>query len=48
MTKMARDRAAQALVVVPRAIAAGIPFAPEKNGSVFAAGWFSGPNRREG
>jgi len=35
------NRAAQALVVVPRAIAAGIPFAPEKNGSVFGASWFS-------
>ena len=35
------NRAAQALVVVPRAISAGIPFAPEKDGSVFGAGWFS-------
>jgi hypothetical protein len=34
------NRAAQALVVVPRAIAAGIPFAPEKDGTVFGAGWF--------
>jgi hypothetical protein len=34
------NRAAQALVVAPRAIAAGIPFAPEKDGSVFGAGWF--------
>jgi hypothetical protein len=33
------NRAAQALVVAPRAIAAGIPFAPEKDGSVFGAGW---------
>jgi hypothetical protein len=36
------NRAAQALVVVPRAIAAGIPFAPEKDGRVFGASWFSG------
>jgi len=35
------NRAAQALVVVPRAIAAGIPFAPEKDGGVFGANWFS-------
>jgi hypothetical protein len=42
------NRAAQALVVVPRAIAAGIPFAPEKDGSVFGAGWFSDSSRREG
>jgi hypothetical protein len=34
------NRAAQALVVVPRAIAAGIPFAPEKDGTVFGASWF--------
>lgn len=34
------NRAAQALVVAPRAIAAGIPFAPEKDGSVFGASWF--------
>ncbi len=39
------NRAAQAAVVVPRAIAAGIPFAPEKDGRVFGAGWFSGPGR---
>jgi len=35
------NRAAQALVIVPRAIAAGIPFAPEKDGRVFGASWFS-------
>jgi len=35
------NRVAQAAVVVPRAIAAGIPFAPEKDGSVFGASWFS-------
>ena len=36
------NRAAQAAVVVPRAIAAGIPFAPERDGTVFGASWFSG------
>jgi hypothetical protein len=36
------NRAAQALVVAPRAVAAGIPFAPEKDGTVFGAGWFNG------
>lgn len=36
------NRAAQAAVVVPRAIAAGIPFAPEKDGKVFGASWFAG------
>lgn len=41
------NRAAQALVVVPRAIAGGIPFAPEKDGSVFGASWFSKPTGRE-
>ncbi len=34
------NRAAQALIVVPRAIQAGIPFAPEKDGKVFAGSWF--------
>jgi hypothetical protein len=42
------NRAAQALVVVPRAIVAGIPFAPEKDGSVFGANWFSHARGREG
>ena len=42
------NRGAQALVVVPRAITAKIPFAPEKDGSVFAASWFSGLTGREG
>ena len=42
------NRAAQALVVVPRAIAAGIPFAPEQDGSVFGAGWFASSTGREG
>jgi hypothetical protein len=35
------NRVAQAAVIVPRAIAAGIPFAPEKDGRVFGASWFS-------
>jgi hypothetical protein len=35
------NRAAQALAIVPRAIRAGIPFAPEKDGSVFGASWFA-------
>lgn len=42
------NRAAQALVVVPRAIAAGIPFAPEKDGTVFGASWFTRSTGREG
>jgi hypothetical protein len=42
------NRAAQALVIAPRAITAGIPFAPEKDGRVFGASWFSGANGHEG
>jgi hypothetical protein len=38
------NRAAQALVIAPRAISAGIPFAPEKDGRVFGASWFSQAN----
>jgi hypothetical protein len=34
------NRVAQAAVVVPRAVAAGIPFKPERDGKVFAAGLF--------
>ena len=34
------NRLAQAAVIVPRAMAAGIPFAPEKDGSTFMAGAF--------
>jgi hypothetical protein len=41
------NRAAQALVVVPRAITAGIPFAPEKDGRVFGASWFPAAVGRE-
>jgi hypothetical protein len=40
------NRGAQALVIVPRAIAAGIPFTPEKDGTVFGASWFSGATGR--
>lgn len=36
------NRLAQAAVVVPRALSAGIPFAPEKDGKVFMAGLTSG------
>jgi len=42
------NRVAQALVIVPRAIAAGIPFAPEKDGTVFGASWFAHSTGREG
>ena len=38
------NRVAQALVVASRAISAGIPFAPERDGSVFGAGWFARSN----
>ncbi|HTX13551.1 MAG TPA: hypothetical protein VME22_33345 [Solirubrobacteraceae bacterium] len=38
------NRVGQAVVVASRAIAAGIPFAPEKDGSVFGASWFSRSN----
>lgn len=40
------NRVAQALVVAPRAVIAGIPFAPEKDGTVFGAGWFTGSASR--
>ena len=40
------NRAAQALVIAPRAISAGIPFAPEKDGRIFGASWFSQPTQR--
>jgi hypothetical protein len=42
------NRVAQALVIVPRAVAAGIPFAPEKDGRVFGAVLFSDSRDREG
>ena len=34
------NRLAQAAVIVPRAMAAGVPFAPEKDGRVFMADSF--------
>jgi hypothetical protein len=34
------NRLAQAVVIVPRAMAMGVPFAPEKDGKVFMAGMF--------
>jgi hypothetical protein len=34
------NRLAQAAVIVPRAMAMGVPFAPEKDGNVFMAGMF--------
>jgi hypothetical protein len=36
------NRLSQAAVVAPRAFAAGIPFAPEKDGQTFLAGMFGG------
>jgi hypothetical protein len=39
------NRLGQAAVVMPRAIRAGIPFAPEKNGSTFLADAFRGHDR---
>jgi hypothetical protein len=42
------NRAAQALVVAPRAILAGIPFAPEQDGTVFGASWFGRFTGRQG
>jgi hypothetical protein len=35
------NRLAQAAVIVPRAMAMGVPFAPEKDGKVFMAGTFA-------
>jgi hypothetical protein len=34
------NRLAQAAVLAPRAVSAGIPFAPENDGRVFAGQWF--------
>jgi hypothetical protein len=39
------NRLAQAAVVAPRALAAGIPFTPERNGSTFLGEVFATPNR---
>jgi hypothetical protein len=36
------NRLSQAAVIVPRAMLAGIPFAPEKDGSTFLSGMFGG------
>jgi hypothetical protein len=38
------NRLAQAAVVAPRALAAGIPFTPEKNGSTFLGDVFAAPS----
>jgi hypothetical protein len=39
------NRLGQAAVIVPRAMLAGIPFAPEKDGRTFLEGAFSGRDR---
>jgi hypothetical protein len=39
------NRLAQAAVIVPRALASGIPFAPEKDGSTFLRGPLGGVGR---
>jgi C4-dicarboxylate transporter len=39
------NRLAQAAVVAPRALAAGIPFTPEKDGSTFLGGVFGSGNQ---
>ena len=39
------NRLGQAVVIVPRAMRAGIPFAPEKDGSMFLGGGFGGYDR---
>jgi hypothetical protein len=39
------NRLGQAAVILPRAMASGIPFAPEKDGSTFMAGVFGGSAR---
>jgi hypothetical protein len=35
------NRLAQAMIIAPRALSAGIPFAPEKDGSTFLAGAYA-------
>ena len=42
------NRLAQAAVVVPRALSAGVPFAPEKDGKTFMAGVLGQPGARPG
>ncbi len=39
------NRLGQAAVIAPRAMLAGIPFAPEKDGSTFVSGAFTGAGR---
>ena len=39
------NRLGRAAVIVPRATRAGIPFAPEKDGSTFLGGGFGGHDR---
>jgi hypothetical protein len=39
------NRLGQAAVIVPRAVRAGIPFAPERDGSTFLGGGFLGHDR---
>jgi len=41
------NRLAQAAVIVPRAMALGVPFAPEKDGKPFMAGRFNRPQDRD-
>ena len=42
------NRLAQAAVVVPRAFSAGVPFAPEKDGTTFMSGVLGGAGARPG
>jgi hypothetical protein len=39
------NRLGQAAVIAARAMAAGLPFAPEKDGRTFLSGWLNGRNR---
>jgi hypothetical protein len=41
LLSLGANRLAQAVVIVPRAMSRGIPFAPEKDGKVFMAGAFN-------
>jgi hypothetical protein len=41
------NRLAQAAVIVPRALAMGVPFAPEKDGEAFLGGLFDGGQVRD-
>ena len=42
------NRLAQAAVIVPRAMAMGVPFAPEKDGKTFLGGLFDGRGNSHG